>query len=200
MSDQVQVTGNVGRNIAPLVLRLAVAGILGYGGLRTCGLLPTDAPQPEPVAAPQPSPELEGDQGIVDQALQDAVERQKEEAAPVDISDDGKVTVGWTQLMGGLEITFAIVLLFGFLTRFAALAGLSVVTLTVLQFHDVVNLPWFDRLASVYGASSLATLLLGAVCLSLLVSGAGPLSLDRVMWGRNRPAPLPEPTPPARRP
>jgi uncharacterized membrane protein YphA (DoxX/SURF4 family) len=100
--------------------------------------------------------------------------------------------------MGGLQIAFAIVLLFGFLTRIAALSGLAVVTLTALQSHDVLDLPLFDRLASVYEASSLATLLLGAVCLSLLVSGAGPLSLDGVMWGRRIPVPPPEPTPPRR--
>jgi hypothetical protein len=41
-------------------------------------------------------------------------------------------------------------------------------------------------LLRIYEANPLAVLLLGAICLSMLVTGSGPMALDRALFRRKR--------------
>jgi uncharacterized membrane protein YphA (DoxX/SURF4 family) len=175
-------------NLAPLVLRLAVAGIFAVAGAgqlsRHHRPVETDAP-PVPLVDQAVSEAMEaGQEAIVPAAemVSDAV------AAPAEVNDEGvRVSLGWNDLIGAGQLGFAAVLFLGLLTRLAALAGLGTVTLASLAHHEVfASGGWLDQLVGMYESNPVAMLLLGAICLSLLVSGSGPLALDRVFHRRRK--------------
>ena len=175
-------------NLAPLVLRLAVAGIFAVAG---AGQLSRHHRPVETDAPPVP---------VVDQAVSEAMEAGSKAtasaaeivsdvvAAPAEVNDQGvRVSLGWNDLVGTGQLGFAAVLFLGLLTRLAALAGLGTVAMASLAHHEVfASGGWLDQLVGMYEANPVAMLLLGAICLSLLVSGSGPLSLDRVFRRRRK--------------
>lgn len=165
-------------NLSALVLRLTVAGILTAAA--TGNLTPPpifEADQPVPIEA---IPEAVAFDQEVSQPLAQALHESVPEGAALDQSGL-KVDLGWWKLIGLGEIGFGAMLLAGLLTRWAALAGISTVTLSALSAHG--RLAWSipEEFAQAYQSSPVAALLLGAICLSLLVSGSGPMGIDGIL-------------------
>ena len=183
-------------NLAPLILRLAVAGIFAVAG---AGQL---ARHHRPVETDVP-PVAQAASEVMDSGPKAAIPAAEivsnAAAAAAEVNDQGvRVSLGWNDLIGVGQLGFAAVLFLGLLTRLAALAGLGTVTLASLANHEVVaSGGWLDHLVGMYEANPVAMLLLGAICLSLLVSGSGPLALDRVFHRRRKSHPAAEAVPAA---
>ena len=185
-------------SLAPLLLRLGVAGILAYSGMQKLGgpAEPVEPATPAPTEAVAPAndpQDLANPQDVYDNVVgqaKGAVVAEPNGADPVILDDEGlKVDANWFTVLGIGEIAFAVALFVGLLTRFVALGGVTAVAYgawaSMPHADDVQALNFVQR---IYESNSLAMLLLGAICLTLLVTGSGPLGLDRVLFRRNKPA------------
>jgi putative oxidoreductase len=83
-----------------------------------------------------------------------------------------QLAVAWGELLGGIA------LLFGFLTRIAA-AGLL-----IIQVGAIYTVTWARGFSFDAGGGYEYNLALLAMCLTLMLSGGGALSLDRLLWRR----------------
>lgn len=174
-------------DLSPLVLRFVVAGVLALAAADKLGI----AKQPVELAQPAPV-ETAPDAALLGENTNDATPIS--EASPIVLPTVGEdkaaldasglqVNFGWKELTGLGEIGFAAVLLFGVLTRLAALAGIGMVKLSALTATGIIGANTLtEPLANMYAANPVAMLLFGAICVSLLISGSGPLSLDRILF------------------
>jgi uncharacterized membrane protein YphA (DoxX/SURF4 family) len=188
-------------------LRLAVAGILGVAAFKN--LAYSDRPiEIETV------PTLEGPASAADAI--DTAESVDLDPTPMDVSTEAGVGVVDTStpvvrveepvsvypsqiFLGLTQGGMALLLFFGLFTRLAGLVGAAVIGAVALIAHGLIVWPNFgevavEKLVNMYDSNATAFLLLGAICLSLLVSGSGPLALDRLIFGRRRVAQTVEPT------
>jgi putative oxidoreductase len=101
-----------------------------------------------------------------------------------------QLLVAWGELVGG------VVLLLGFLTRWAALA------LILIQVGAICMVTGARGFAPTGETGYEYNVALVAMCLALVVLGGGTLALNRLFWrspqpapGTPPPAPAPEPTP-----
>ncbi len=155
--------------LAPLVLRLGIAAILGYSGLRHFGVpgfstpaTPTEATSPvtdTPIADALDTDILPGVTGGLDETVTVAITRQR--------------------VIGGGELLAAAVLTLGWFTRFAAMGILAFVGATsyagLVGTGDVALLQFG---ADIFQQQGHALALLAAGCVSLLISGCGCLGVD----------------------
>ncbi len=166
-------------NVAPLMLRLAVAGIFFFAAERTRSF---DRTPVEPIAPnlPNEQPHAVDPATVGDTDLQmnlNSGALTEKSSAPT-----------WRQLTAVGEYAIATVMFLGFFTRLIAVIGLGAVAFSALAFNDMVASPGAtDHLVGMYASNPMAMLLLGAVFLSLLFSGCGPLGLDRRLFGRRLP-------------
>ncbi len=166
-------------NVAPFILRLAVAGIFVFAGSRTLSVNQPTLAEVAPAAAQQ----VQGAIDTVNQAVNPQSAEPVEGAAPV--SEPASTGLTWDQITGYGEWGIGLVLLVGFFTRLLALSGVSLTAISALAANGVIACPeQCSRLVEMYNSNPLAMLLVGAVCLSLLISGSGPLGLDRLLFGR----------------
>lgn len=155
--------------LAPLALRLGIAAILGYGGLRHFGVAQWFAPaSPTEAASPvTESPIAEN----LESLLPPAVTEGLAEEVNVRFKRDDAIAAG--------ELLAAVALALGWFTRFASMGILAFVGATsyaglmpggdgaVLQFG-----------ADIFRQEGHALALLAAGCVSLLISGCGCLGVD----------------------
>ncbi len=98
-----------------------------------------------------------------------------------------QVNMKWQEFTGLAELSLAAVLLLGAFVRLTSLVGVGASTMGTLAGTGMVSSEGaFGPLASMFQANPLAMMLIGAICFTLLCSGSGPLSLDRVMFGRRK--------------
>ncbi len=85
-----------------------------------------------------------------------------------------QLAAAWGQLLGGLALAI------GFLTRLAALGLIAIMAGAIALVH----LPHgFDNTKNGYEYN----VVIIAVCVALVLTGGGALSLDRLLWRRRRP-------------
>lgn len=84
-------------------------------------------------------------------------------------------------LVGGLEFAGGIALVLGLLTRTTAGVLIPVMAVAVLTAHRGELAQFFGNPGAAIGAAPVPFL---AVLIALALSGAGPFSLDRVIFGR----------------
>jgi len=174
--------------VSLLVLRLAVAGILGWAGYHrfagevqpaagaTPVVVPSDLPAESALtSATTPVPPIKTPEQPADAATTPAI-----------LNANGvKVDLGWDSLVGAGELGMAAALLFGLFTRLATFLGLGAVTGSALAANGNVGAPqWLDPLVQAYQQNPIAALLLGAIFLALLVGGSGPAACDSVLKRR----------------
>lgn len=95
------------------------------------------------------------------------------------------LNASWSSLAGAGELVVAGLLVLGFLTRIAGLGVLSVLVYSAMPAWSAGGEPFTSTmLAPAGGVQHLGAPMLAAVCLSLLVSGSGGVSLDRWVFGR----------------
>jgi uncharacterized membrane protein YphA (DoxX/SURF4 family) len=95
------------------------------------------------------------------------------------------LNASWSSLAGAGELVVAGLLVLGFLTRIAGLGVLSVLVFSAVPVWNAAGEPAASTvLAPTAGIQYLGAPMLAAVCLSLLVSGSGCVSLDRWVFGR----------------
>ena len=178
-------------NLAPLILRLAVAGVFCMAGLETIRPEAASEPaiEPIPVADALPS-ETAAELGSVEPESIDVpgkIELAKRAAADLLGEENITLNVPRSSLIGYAQLAFAGVLFIGLLTRFASLAGLG----TAAWFfsgagESAASTGMIDSVRNFYQANSPAMRLFAAVCLSLLVSGSGPLAIDRLLFRKKK--------------
>jgi uncharacterized membrane protein YphA (DoxX/SURF4 family) len=182
----------------PLVLRVAVAGVLCYAGLRnldsptrTDWVEPSGASpvQPAPAVAPVGSEPLNQAEDAAAAAATALGHADPAEAAA--LVNESRVTLSasasWPWLVGVTELIVAGFLLVGFLTRLTALALLGGVAYAATGASWIAETAsWWARPVTMYADNSMAMLLLGAIALTLLASGCGHAGLDRLLFRRKR--------------
>ncbi|NOX59875.1 MAG: hypothetical protein GXP29_13600 [Planctomycetes bacterium] len=187
-------------SLTPLILRVAVAGALAFSGFaqlqRGPDELVVDAPvelqsdaNSAGVVTPAIDPLAVGDDSQAASSLGATLaDRAKTVLSTTHADASGvEVKMGWQQFTGLAEMSFAAVLLLGIFVRMTSLLGVSAASLGTLAGTGVIDgSGMFAPLASVFEANPLAMMLLGAICLTLLFSGSGPLALDRIMFGRRK--------------
>jgi uncharacterized membrane protein YphA (DoxX/SURF4 family) len=95
------------------------------------------------------------------------------------------LNASWSGLAGAGELVVAGLLVLGFLTRMAGLGVLAVLGCSALPLWRSAGEPFASTLlAPAGGVQHLGAPMLAAVCLSLLISGSGCVSLDRWVFGR----------------
>ncbi len=187
-------------NVTPLILRIAVAGALAFAGAAQL----QSGPQPLPVdqgtalsADPEGIETLPSSTESLSEAsnvgLKDKIESAIADKTNTVLStahadsSGVEVKMGWQEFTGLAELSFAAVLLIGAFIRLTSLVGVGASAMGTLAGTGVLNSDGaLAPLAGMYDANPLAFMLLGAVCLTLLCSGSGPLSLDRLMFGRRK--------------
>lgn len=179
--------------LSPLVLRLVVAGVLAAAASGKLPAPPVTTDRPLAPLSETAPPAVENPLDAAappvatSEPLGGMIDRAPGAQATLD-ADGLKVDFGWPKLIRASEFGFAFLLLFGLLTRWAALAGVGTVKLAVLGACGMVPATSLGPLVEMYTANPVAMLLFGAICLSLLVSGSGPLGADRVLFRRKRQA------------
>ncbi len=171
-------------HVAPLILRLAVAAVLAGAGWSRIQTPPrtldtNPAPVAETPAAPTDATGAPVDEtALVRDRTPDLDVVVSADPPRTRVNDEGvAVNLGWQDVIGMGQLGFAAALVLGVLTRIVALLGLCGVTAGALQVGG-------ERLAEMYAANPPAMLLLGAVCLTLLIAGSGPIAIDRSMAKR----------------
>lgn len=180
--------------VSPLVLRLAVAGVLAYCGVKNIrtdqlatrpdsdgriGSLSDAASKTITVELPAADSTLV-DGALVDGAITDVAES-------LGSTEGTKVSLPPSRLLGGAEIGLAFMFATGLLVRLMAALGLGSIVAGAMGASGSLSGYWgVDMLADVYASSPAAALLLGAICLALLLSGGGRVGLDRMLLSRRR--------------
>lgn len=187
-------------SLTPLILRLAVAGALSIAGVaqlqRGSDSLPLDGAVTPPVkaelpdAVQTPTETLPTDEGTgITEKIGTVITDQAKQVISTTVTDESgvAVTMDWQHLTGWAELSFAAVLLLGVFTRLASFIGAgAAVTGSLAGMGAISSDGMLESAASIYQANPLALMLLGAICLTLLCSGSGPLSLDRLLFGRRK--------------
>jgi len=174
-----------------MVLRLAVAAVLAFDG--TYAYVRTSETEMESRPASSEISKSDPVDRAIDEKL--ALRDQPEGIKPTDaaVLDDQGLKLGWPQIVGLIEIAFALTLLFGVLVRVAGLVGVGLIANAGLSVAGILGTcPYLTWVNDIYQSNPPAALLLGAICLSLLVSGAGPLSVDRLLFRRREPLSSPQ--------
>ncbi len=168
--------------VSPLILRVAVAGILAYSGWqKLTGPQPAITPE-TPTLTPAEVPQAADAAADLNPTVNmDATAPPKEQHPVMELDDQGvKLDADWPTALGIGELGVAAVLLIGLLTRLVGAAGVAATGVAAGAHVEFLN--------RIYDANPLAVLLLGAICLSLLVSGSGPMGLDRAIFRRRKTA------------
>jgi uncharacterized membrane protein YphA (DoxX/SURF4 family) len=185
-------------HLSPLLLRLAVAGILAYSGIQKLGgpaapAEPAQQAAPAPTEAVNPTTPAANPEDVYDNIVGktdgDTALPTSPDAQPIVINENGlKVDANMNTVLGVGELGFALALFVGLLIRFVSLAGLAAVGYATWAAAPT-STGWdaLNFLVRIYDSNPLAMLLLGAICLTLLVTGSGPLGLDRVLFRREKP-------------
>lgn len=173
-----------------LVLRLAVAGILGWAGYNRLTAEATPPAGETPIVAPAETTLHEAIVQSMDAASPTESTTPSDTTPPIDtttpakapsavVNAEGvKMNLGWNTVAGGLEIGVAAALLLGLFTRLVSLLGFGAMAGSAAGANGVVTLPAFcEPLVQAYQSNPPAVMLLGAIFLALLVGGAGPLAL-----------------------
>ncbi len=155
--------------LAPLVLRLGIAAILGYSGLRHFGVPGFSTPA-TPTEATSP---------VTDTPLADAVDADLLPAVTQELAEEVNVRFKRNDAIAAGELLAAAVLTLGWFTRFAAMGILAFVGATsyagLFRTGDVALLQFG---ADIFQQQGHALALLAAGCVSLLISGCGCLGVD----------------------
>lgn len=160
---------------APVVLRLTVAAALAYCGLRTLATANQTAD-----AAPATEPAL-----ILQAAAVNPTDTQPAPDGPPDTIT--AFSLRPHHILAGAELGFALTMAMGLLVRLSALIGLGFSVVAALGASGAVASTYgVDFLAGVFSSSPAAVLLLGAVCLTLVLAGAGGFSIDRILFNRRQ--------------
>ncbi len=187
-------------NVTPLILRIAVAGALAFAGasqLRSgqaplpvdqSASLPADPEGIEALPGSTDSLTEAGDVGLKEKIGSAISDKASSVLSTAHADSSGvEVKMDWREFTGLAELSFAAVLLIGAFIRLTSLVGVGATALGTLAGTGVLNGDGtFAPLAGMFDANPLAFMLLGAICLTLLCSGSGPLSLDRLMFGRKK--------------
>ena len=155
--------------LAPLVLRLGIAAILGYGGLKHFGMFERFAPA-SPAEAASP---------ITDTPLDDALDIDLLPAVNQGLANGVNVPLKPDHVIAGGQLLAAVVLALGWFTRFFATGILAFVGATsyagLVGTGDIALLQFG---ADIFQQQGHALALLAVGCVSLLISGCGCLGVD----------------------
>lgn len=170
--------------LAPLFLRLVLAGIFIYHGAtkiigpdNQLGAAWADRYW-QKASEPPPDVLAHIQDGMPEKEANDIKDRLHEAYARTTPAVPGalryqaaQMTVAWGELVGGIA------LLFGFLTRLAALGEI------VIQVGAVFWVTWAQGFSFARGGGYEYNLILMAACLALVFMGAGYLSVDHWLFG-----------------
>ena len=162
---------------AVLMLRLSLAGVLCYSGVRNLNL------PPEPVRADATDVQSPAEE------LAAAVAAPAGADTATAVVDQSGVTLyaGWPTLTGVVELILSGLLLVGFLTRLVGLGLLGgVVYAATGSGWMTQTTDWWAQPVRLIQTQETAVLLLGAMALSLLVAGYGCLGVDGLLFKRKR--------------
>lgn len=180
--------------VSPLVLRLAVAGVLAYCGARN---FRTDDQLVSRPLDNRPSVDQPvGDEqaiAVPETAHQPITVKLPTEGPLADVAEKVAPTAGTevsfppNKLLGIAQMNLAFMFAVGLLVRLWAAAGLGSVIAGGLGAAGSLSGYWgADILSDVYASSPAAALLLGAICLALMLSGGGRVGLDRILLSKRR--------------
>ena len=155
--------------LAPLVLRLGIAAILGYGGLRHFGVPGLSAPA-SPTEAASP---------VTDTPIADAVDIDLPSVVTKGLAEGVDFRLKRDDAIAAGELLAAAALILGWFTRLCAVGILAFVGATsyagMMPAGDSAILQFG---ADIFQQEGHALALLAAGCVSLLVSGCGCLGVD----------------------
>jgi len=181
--------------VSPLVLRLAVAGVLAYCGARNFQSDDQRVTRPDgegqiaslpDTAAKTITVELPAaDRTLTDDAIADGVIGDVAES--LGSTEGTKVSFPPNKLLGIAEMFLGFGFATGLLVRLMSALGLGSIVAGAMGASGSLSGYWgVDILADVYASSPAAALLLGAICLALMLSGGGRVGLDRLLLSRRR--------------
>lgn len=187
-------------NMTPLILRLAVAGALAFAGVAQLRSVPEHLPVSQSATLPADPEGIElvptsteslteaGDVGLKEKIGSALTDKASQVLSTAHADQSGvEVKMDWQEFTGLAEISFAAVLLLGVFVRLTSLVGVGASAMGTMAGTGMVGSEGtLAPLASMFNANPLALMLIGAVCLTLLCSGGGPLSLDRLLFGRRK--------------
>lgn len=186
--------------VSPLVLRLAVAGVLAYCGARNfrgddqlvtrpdgegrIAALPDTAAKTITVELPAADSVI-ADRAVTDDAIPDgAITDVAESLGSI---EGTKVSFPPNKLLGIAEMFLGFGFATGLLVRLLSALGLGSIVAGAMGASGSLSGYWgVDILADVYASSPAAALLLGAICLALMLSGGGRVGLDHMLLSRRR--------------
>lgn len=156
--------------LAPLVLRLGIAAVLAYGGLRHFGVPGLAAPA-SPTEAASPVTDTPIEDAMPDTALP-AVTRGADDEVNLSVKQEDVIAAG--QLLAAGALTF------GLFTRLFTLAILGFIgAVSYAGLAGAGDNATLEFGAAIFQQHGQALALLAAACVSLLISGCGSLGLDR---------------------
>jgi len=185
--------------IAPLILRLALGAILIYHGVdKVRGpnnewgaawavTMPGAHRPPQEVMNKLDEMAESRDENSKARYTRDEIKRIKEglslayaqedrvpEEARMELGAGVQVAVAWGELLGGIALVL------GLFTRLSALGAL------IIQAGAIATVTWARGFAGAQGGGYEYNLALIAICLALVISGGGRLSVDRLLLATHK--------------